>query len=229
MSASTFSLALIAGLVPSLIWLWFWNREDASPEPRTMLAAAFFGGVLAVVAALIAEKYVAGIVSDPSLRYTLWAAIEEIFKFAAVGVIALMSGYNDEPIDAMVYCIAGALGFAALENTLFLLGPLSGGAIAQSIATGNMRFIGATLVHIVGTATVGFALGYVFYKGYLAKIIAVFIGLLAAITFHAAFNLSIINGDAADTLRAFSWVWGAVVILIILFEEIKVVRPRAMG
>lgn len=226
MHASTFLYAILAGLLPSLIWLWFWIREDSNAEPRWLIVATFLGGFLAVIAAIFAEKYIAGLTIDPSLRYTLWAGVEEIFKFIAVAVIALNTDYNDEPIDAMIYCIVVALGFAAFENTLFLFQPLSGGEIAQSIVTGNMRFMGATLVHIVSSAVVGFGLGLAFYKGYFTKIIAIIIGLACAITLHSAFNLSIINGNTADTLKAFAWVWGAVVILIVLFEEVKVVKPK---
>jgi RsiW-degrading membrane proteinase PrsW (M82 family) len=226
MHVSTFFYALLAGLLPSLIWLWFWIREDSNAEPRWLIVATFLGGFLAVIAAIFAEKYIAGLAIDSSLRYTLWAGVEEIFKFIAVAVIALNTDYNDEPIDAMVYCIVVALGFAALENTLFLIQPLAGGEIAQSIVTGNMRFMGATLVHIVSSAVVGFGLGFAFYRGYIAKTIAIIVGLASAITLHAAFNLSIINGTTADTLKAFAWVWGAVVILIILFEEVKVVKPK---
>lgn len=226
MSFTTLVYALLAGLLPSLIWIWFWIREDANSEPRGLLVATFLGGIIAVIAAIFAEQYIANLHLDSSLQYTLWAGIEEIFKFIAVAVIALSADYNDEPIDAMVYCIVAALGFAALENTFFLLQPLAGGEIAQSIITGNMRFMGATLVHIVSSAVVGFGLGYVFYKGYIAKTIAIIVGLSAAITLHSAFNLSIINGGTTETLKAFAWVWGAVVILIILFEEIKVVKPK---
>jgi len=228
MTFSTLIYALIAGLLPSLIWLWFWTREDANTEPKSLIAGLFVGGVVAVIAAVFAERFIASLGFDPSLQYTLWAAVEEIFKFIAVAVIALNSDYNDEPIDAMIYCIVAALGFAALENTLFLLTPLSSGLVAQSLVTGNMRFIGATLVHIVSTATIGFGLGYAYYKGYLAKTIAIIVGLLTAITFHAAFNLSIINGTTNDTLRAFAWVWGAVVLLMVLFEEVKVVKPKSL-
>ena len=107
------------------------------------------------------------------------------------------------------------------------MGPLADGEIARSIVTGNMRFMGATLLHVVSSAAVGFTLGYVFYHGKVAKFIAIIVGLLGSIAIHAAFNLSIIEAGPAETLKTFSWIWGAVVIMIILFEEIKVVRPRA--
>ena len=89
-----------------------------------------------------------------------------------------------------------------------------------------MRFIGATLVHVVSTATIGFALGWAYYRSAAAKLVALVIGLCSAIAIHAAFNLSIVAGGSADTLKAFSWIWGAVVILIVLFEEVKAVKPK---
>ena len=224
---TTLVYAIIAGLIPSLIWLFFWLREDAAhSEPRAMLIATFVAGMLTVVAALFTEQYIASLVTEQTWQYILWAAAEEVLKFVAVAVIALNTDYNDEPIDAMIYCIVVALGFAAVENTLFAMGPLSAGSIAESIVNGNMRFIGATLVHTVSSALIGFSLGWAFYRGRLAKTFAVILGLSAAIGLHAAFNLSIITTSGADTLRTFAWVWGAVVILIVLFEEVKAVSPK---
>ncbi len=227
MSATALLYAILSGIVPSFIWLFFWLREDRQhPEPRSLLAACFFGGMLAVGAAVFVERYIAEMYSDPTMRYTLWAATEEILKFIAIALIGLRSRANDEPIDAMVYCIVVALGFAALENTLFILDPLAGGEIARGIVTGNMRFIGATLLHIVSSASIGFCIGYFFYHGRVAKILAAVVGIIIAIVIHTAFNLSIVEASASDTLKTFSWIWGAVVIMIILFEEIKVVRPK---
>lgn len=217
--------ALLAGFIPSLVWLFFWLREDTHPEPRLLIAACFLAGMLSVAAAIVAEKYIADLFNNPTLRYSLWAVFEEIIKFLAVAVIALPSASYDEPIDAMIYCITAALGFAAIENTLFIMGPLSNGLSIQGLVTGDMRFIGATLVHVVSSALVGFALGYVFYhRSRLLKTLTALIGLGAAIVLHSAFNLSIINGNAGDILRSFAWVWGGVVMLIILFEEIKAVK-----
>ncbi|MEI6305114.1 MAG: PrsW family glutamic-type intramembrane protease [Candidatus Taylorbacteria bacterium] len=226
MTYSSVGYALIAGLFPSLIWLWFWLREDSEHgEPKWMLAASFIGGFVAVLFAIMIEKLIADNVLDNNLKYTLWAATEELLKFMAVSIIVLVSKYNDEPLKPLIYCIVVALGFAALENALFLLEPVSLGAVAQSIITGNMRFIGATLVHVVSSAAVGFALGLTFYKNTAVKFIAIVIGLIASIAIHASFNISIVNSINNDTLKVFAWIWAAVVLLIILFEEVKAVKP----
>jgi RsiW-degrading membrane proteinase PrsW (M82 family) len=224
MQASTLIYAFLAGVLPSLIWLWFWLREDSHPEPKWLIFVTFLGGFLAVIVSIFGEKFVGDFNFSENVKYTLWAGVEELAKLIAVGVIALNSEYNDEPIDAMIYCITVALGFAALENAFFLFQPIMGGNYLQSIVTGNLRFIGATLVHVVSSASIGFALGYVFYKNYFAKVLALIFGLVTAIALHSAFNLSIINGTMSDTLRAFAWIWGAVVLLIVLFEEVKVVE-----
>lgn len=227
MSLSSVMYALISGLLPSIVWLWFWIREDRlHPEPKPLIAVTFFGGMFAVAIAIWAEQYVAGIYDDPNIRYVLWAAIEEIVKFVVIAVIALRASANDEPIDAMIYCIIGALGFAALENALFIMGPLADGEIARAIVTGNMRFIGATLLHVVCSAGVGFMIGWSFYRGWLTKIVTAIIGLFIAISIHTAFNISIVEADSSDTLKTFMWIWVAVIVLIVLFEEIKMVRPR---
>src|SRR4051812_29431467 len=103
---TTFPYALAIGLIPSLIWLWFWIREDAEhPEPKFLIIFAFIGGALSVIAAVLLEQWVQTLVSNDDARYVLWAAIEECVKFAAVGAIALTTQYYDEPIDAMIYCI----------------------------------------------------------------------------------------------------------------------------
>lgn len=219
--------ALLGGLIPSLIWLFFWLREDTHSEPRSLLIACFIGGMISVIIAGYTEEYVATVVTDQNTMYTLWATIEELLKFIAVALIALRSTAYDEPIDAMIYCVTVALGFAALENALFILKVWhEQGDLAASILGGNMRFIGASLVHVVSSTAIGFGLGWSFYRGAVSKFIGLIAGLGAAVAIHAAFNLCIVNGGTDDTLKAFAWIWAAVVLLIVLFEEVKAIRPR---
>jgi len=219
--------ALLAGILPALLWLWFWLKEDnLHPEPRTLVAFSFLAGMIVVIVAVTAEKFVADLITITEYRYIAWAAIEEVAKFLAVALIAFRSASMDEPIDAMIYCITVALGFAALENALFIFSPLDAGDVTRSIVTGNMRFIGATLVHTVSSATIGFMIGLSFYKTKKTKALALVFGLILSIVLHASFNLSIINETVTNTLKVFGWVWVAVVILIILFEEIKGIKPK---
>jgi len=222
----TFLYAFIAGVLPSLLWLFFFTHEDsAHRKPRAIIFGCFIGGAIAVVVSIFAEKIIADSISDSTNRYICWAGFEEAIKFIVAGTIIFRTRMTEDPVDAMIYCASVALGFAAIENTLFILGPLTDGSMAQALVTTNMRFIGATLVHVVSSSLVGFMIGYVFYRGRLMKILAALVGLVGAIALHATFNLSIINANGTDTLKAFGWIWGAVVVLIILFEEVKAVRP----
>lgn len=219
--------ALLAGILPALLWLWFWLREDnLHPEPRSLVAGSFIAGMIVVVVAAFAEKYVADIIFDTEYRYIAWAAIEEILKFLAVALVVFHSKNMDEPIDAMIYCITVALGFAALENALFILSPLNDGDITKGIITGNMRFVGATLVHTVCSAVIGFMVGISFYKNTFIKALSLISGVILAVVLHAGFNLAIINQTVTSVLKVFGFVWIGVVILIILFEEIKGIKDK---
>lgn len=219
--------ALLIGVLPALFWLWFWLREDnLHPEPRSLLSILFLCGMIAVIVAVIFEKYAFEIITNQDYRYIAWAAIEEICKFLTVALIALRSRYMDEPIDVMIYCITVALGFAALENSLFILSPLNAGELSKGIVTGNMRFMGATLVHTVCSAIIGFMIGISYYKNAFIKAVSLILGVILASLLHAGFNLSIINETVTNSLKVFSWVWIAVIVLIILFEEIKGVKEN---
>lgn len=219
--------SLLSGVLPALLWLWFWIKEDnLHPEPKKTIFSAFIAGGLSVVIALQIEKYISDIGFTTLSSYALWAAAEEIVKLIAVFIVAIGSKQIDEPIDIMIYCITVALGFSAIENALFIFSPIYQGNIANSIITGNLRFIGASLVHIVSSATIGFMIGLAFYRNIYWKIISATIGVILGIALHATFNLSIINTTGTDTLRVFGWVWGAIVIILILFEEIKIIKPK---
>ena len=226
MLASSFFYAAIAGILPSLIWLFFWLREDTHAQPRSLIMFLFFAGMFSVIIAGFTETYIASVVSNTNIQWILWATVEELLKLMVVAMIALHSTQNKEPIDVMIYFIVAALGFAALENTFFIMDPLLNGEVTKGLLAGNMRFIGSTLLHIVSSASIGFAIGYVYYYGRFAKFVATFIGLIVAVTVHFLFNISIVNATAEQTLRTFGWIWGCVVLLIILFEEIKAVHMR---
>ena len=219
--------ALLAGVLPALLWLWFWLREDnLHPEPKSLIAISFLAGCTSVIIAIILEKIAQDFILDTTYRYIAWSAIEEIIKFGVFAIVIFKSKFFDEPIDAMIYLITIALGFAAIDNTLFILSSLSTSELTSSLITGNLRFIGASLVHVVSSAVLGFMIGISIYKNSGLKFFSVLLGIILSIVLHTAFNLAIISTTATNTLKVFGGVWITVVILIILFEEIKAVKPK---
>ncbi len=218
--------SLLSGLLPPMIWLILWTREDKHPEPRVLLLGCFMAGMCSVFLAVVGEHAVASYIADEKTRYIVWAIIEEITKFIGIALIGLISIHNDEPIDAIIYSITVALGFAAVENALFVMGQTNLAGISSGINAGSLRFIGPTLVHTVSSAIIGVSYGFVFYKGIFLKTISVTIGIILASALHATFNLSLLNASKEEILKSFAMIWVATVILIILFEEIKSVRPK---
>jgi len=225
MTGTSIAYAFLSGILPSLLWLFFWLREDnLHPEPRLAIALTFFLGMISVALAIYGESVAVFFVKSQTEQYIVWAAIEEIIKALVVLIIALFSRQIDEPVDCMIYFVTAALGFAAIENSFFILNPLSNGNLQATIAVGDFRFIGATLVHTVSSAFVGFCFALTYYKGIFSKIAMAAVGIVVAVAIHSAFNLSVLSTSPQNTLSVFAWIWCAVIVIMILFEEIKAIR-----
>src|SRR3990167_11529638 len=100
MSGLVLLIAGLGGILPALLWLVFWMMEDSrDPEPKRYIFFCFVLGMLAVPLVLPLERYAMGYLSGWMLLL-LWAAAEEIFKFAAAYWGALRTRVFDEPLDA---------------------------------------------------------------------------------------------------------------------------------
>ena len=218
--------AMAGGILPALAWLWFWLREDTrNPEPRKLIALAFLAGMVAVATVIPLEKFVAPYLGAQTVVFATWSAMEEIMKFFWAKITVLRRREDDEPIDPVIYMVTVALGFAAAENSLFLLSPLSGETIVQTILTGNLRFVGATLLHVLSSAVIGVALGMAFYKSKRIKRWYMVVGVILAALLHALFNFLILNTPEEHLLRTFGFVWVGLVVLLAVLEYIKRIHP----
>jgi len=224
----TLGYAFIGGLLPPLIWLYFLLKEDAShPEPRVLIALTFIGGMAAVPLALPLEQYAkAHLLGDVSI-FTAWALIEETLKYGAAATLILWRSAVDEAPDYVIYMITAALGFASAENMLFLINPLLDGGFATGFLTNNIRFLGSTLLHVVASAAIGFALAFSTADRPAGRAFAAALGLILAIVLHTAFNMLIINEGASTALAAFFFVWIAAVIFFAVFEVLKYFQYRS--
>ncbi|MDO8569209.1 MAG: PrsW family glutamic-type intramembrane protease [bacterium] len=221
----TAAYALLGGILPALIWLAFWLREDYKhPEPKGLILKTFIFGMIAVPISLVLQTEVDDVFPGMTLTaIILWVIIEEISKFSAGYFGGLHSIEDNEPIDPIIYMITAALGFVALENTLFIFEPLIGENIITSVVTGNLRFIGASLLHVVSSGIIGAALAFSFYKSRTGRVTFILIALILAIVFHTIFNLAIIHWNISGTMLAFGLVWIGVILLLLAFEKAKTI------
>lgn len=228
-------LSISLGLLPPILWLWFWLKQDSKrPEPRKVIILTFMAGMGAVLIALPLElgiSYIMERISVPtaivatSATLFLWALIEESLKYLSARLAALRRACFDEPIDAIIYLITAALGFAALENIFFLLKIYYNEGMMAGIITGNLRFVGSTLLHTATSAIVGSSIAFSFYppKRRLPNLIA---SLILVSVLHFIFNFFIIKSEGMGVLKIFIPLWLVIIFIIFIFEKVKLIRQK---
>ncbi len=220
--------AFFGGIFPALLWLWFWiKEEEKKSEPKGLITVIFIMGMIAVICVLPIQRFIQVMISSDNLQLILSVCAEEIIKFLAILVIVYKSNCIEEPIEWPIYLVTAALGFAALENALFLIKPLKLGQDTLSLMTGQLRFLGSTLLHTVSSGILGVALGMSFYiKGFPRKIY-IFAGLILAITLHSVFNFFIIRVNMnepsylLEVLKIFGFLWVVTIIVMLLYEKVR--------
>lgn len=221
LSAHTIFLASIGGILPALFWLWFWLKEDRlNPEPKRTIIFTFLSGMLIVPLAFYAQKYTEPIFQG-NYRTICWSFIEEALKLGAAYFVAIRGKNCDEHIDPMIYLITVALGFSAIENTLFLINDISNNNLLSSLITGNLRFIGASLLHVLASGAIGVFLSFSFDSGRLSKIFHGLFGLMVAVTYHSIFNIFIMKSSNWGAFMVFCFVWVSIFMLLAAFEKVK--------
>jgi len=224
MESTIFVIAFVAGLIPAIFWVWFWLREDSlKPEPYFLIAITFIAGMAVVPMALPLQRLAIDLFPDTNVMI-MWVIIEELLKYAVALAVVFWNRDVDEPIDMVIYLIVIALGFAALENALFLFNPLIMGDYLNSALTGGFRFLGATLLHVLASGTIGMFLAFTYYRSKSIQLIAGTVGLFIAIVLHALFNFFIMGASGTTILGVFLFVWIGIIILFLLFERVKMLE-----
>ena len=219
---------LIVGLIPGFIWLLFYLKEDLHPEPKRLLLLTFLAGAVFSVLALAAQLGLnallpaLGVATLSPLALLGLAAIEECTKFAAAYCAIHKNPDFDEPVDAMIYMVVAALGFATVEN----IGALHGltphvGFLGDLFETVSLRFVGATLLHTLTSGLIGYFWAVSIRDFNSHKFVAW--GLLVATVLHAAFNYLILLYD--------SFAYPVLLVLIVGFfvlNDFEKLRTKAL-
>ena len=150
---------LLASLAPVFIILFYiYFRDKYEKEPLGMLVKALLGGILIIIPVIFVERWLSALSPFTSkVGAAAWHAFvvagstEEAFKYLALYLLIWKSPSFNEKFDGIVYAVFVSLGFAAVENVMYVM---DGG-----LQTAAMRALTAIPAHAIFGVTMGYYLG----------------------------------------------------------------------
>jgi len=150
------ALILISVLPVVLIVYYIIKRDKYEPEPFKLIAKSFLYGMIAVAPIIIVELILQKMGGRNSNNlsaafyngFIVAALTEELFKYFAVMLAVWKNPEFNEKFDGIVYAVAVSLGFALVENIMYVF--------QNGFGVGVTRMFTA----IPGHATFGIIMGY---------------------------------------------------------------------
>ncbi len=215
---------ILIGFAPGLFWLaYFRHKDDLEPEPRHMLLAVFGLGCLATVPVLLLRGAWQQIIPDHDGwwawtvdAFVVTALMEEGVKFLALFFGAYFHHEFDEPLDGIIYGVAAALGFASIENVVYLMATESTMVVVQ-------RGFTATLGHVAFTGSMGFFLGRAKFTSSRPGWI-ILAGFGVAVLFHGCYDVFLF---AQGWVQWISLLFVLPIVLVILGWKIRWARAES--
>jgi RsiW-degrading membrane proteinase PrsW (M82 family) len=149
-------LASLAPVVIIAFYIYF--RDKYEKEPVGLLVKALVLGMLTVIPIIGVEKLLVwlmpplGNLGDAAYHaFVVAGTTEELFKFLALYLLIWKSPSFNEQFDGIVYAVFVSLGFAAVENVMYVM--------EEGYQTAVVRAITAVPAHAVFGVTMGYYLG----------------------------------------------------------------------
>lgn len=189
------TLLLLSTLPGFAIVAYIYWRDRHEREPLQQLSLCFAFGMLSAYPAIKMEEFGIrdlGIVNnaqDPFMTFTfsflVIAFSEEFVKYLFLRYYIFPKAVFDEPLDGIVYATMIGMGFATLENILYVLIRPSDAQLAFQI--GILRMVTAIPAHAIFAVVMGYLVGWAKFAGpqrnrYLL------LGLLSAIALHGLYD-----------------------------------------
>ncbi len=191
----------IAAIAPAIFIMFIVYKYDTIKEPLSMLVKAFFGGVLSILIALaiaIPLDQLTGFIPSGFLQSfyeaVLCAAIpEEFAKWIIFYWLISKAKDFDQYYDGILYAIFISMGFALVENILYVIPTGFGVAISRSILSvpGHMLF----------AIPMGYYLSHSRFESGASAKYHIFLSLAIPILLHGTFDFILMYSSAKDELN----------------------------
>ena len=213
---------LYISVLPVILLLFYIYSKDKHKEPGKLLFKMFVFGIISFIPIIIFEELLSLVfdVNNSKNLISLFIAVfitigvvEEFFKWLIVRVIGYNNREFDEVYDAIVYSVCASLGFAVIENLLYI--------VTKGFSTGLIRAFTAIPVHTCNGVIMGYYLGIakkldinsdINYKKYLI------FSLLMPIVAHTVYDFLLMSKDIT---LIFVWFVSYITFVIICLKVIK--------
>jgi len=223
-----FSL-LVFAILPSLIWLLYYLKKDIRSEPKHLIVYVFLTGALFAVVGYFFQLTMGRILPPfaenisffaalylPFYKFVIIAFSEEFLKYLAFFFTIRDHPELDEPLDFVIYMITAALGFAALENIIYLS---SAPDIMEMARFSAVRFVSGTFLHALASGILGVFLAY---SCKLNKKYLVIYGLIFVSGLHGIYNLLAQRiTETSGILFVFTFLFVCAIVLSVFIEKLK--------
>lgn len=175
------------------IGLFIYWRDKFDKEPFNLLILSFFGGIGSVVPAYFISNGLEDILLSNEQPYLFEMALdafictalaEEASKYFFLRLLAYNNKNFNEPFDGITYSVMVSMGFAMIENLLYVLGNANAG-----ITIALTRMFTAIPAHAVFAIIMGYYVGMAKYKEH--KKTYLLLGVLAATLAHGFYDFFI--------------------------------------
>jgi RsiW-degrading membrane proteinase PrsW (M82 family) len=190
------SLAIAPGLAIGVYVYW---QDKFDKEPLHLLLLSFFYGMLSVIPAVLLSELGTALGFDPessSLGFSLLSCVigiglvEEYSKYLFVRYGAYRRNAFNEPYDGITYSVMVSMGFATLENVLYVFN--SEAEDGGGMSTGILRMFTAVPAHATFAIIIGYYLGQAKHNQQPAVGI---IGLFLAALLHGVYDFFLFNSN----------------------------------
>lgn len=178
----------LASIIPPLVILFFIFIFDTRKEPLKMLLLAFGGGILSILVSLCIStplsnfEYLApeGLAKSFYSSFFEAAIPEEIAKWLVFYVLIKKSKHFDQYYDGILYAIFISMGFALVENILYVLD--------SGIETAIVRSILSVPAHMLFAIPMGYFLSLEKFRKQKGSFVLLALSLFIPILLHGIFD-----------------------------------------
>lgn len=180
---------LLLAIAPAAFWLWYFYRKDRyEPEPLSWVLLIYIVGIAVTIPVALIEGVMGAFLPEFLIVVLVAPVVEELGKYLVVRKTVYESAEFDEPVDGIVYAAAAGLGFATLENVIYVFAALET-SLFLAVGTGLVRAVLSVPGHVLFSAMWGYSLGKARFIPKEKRPGVIAAGLMLAIASHALFNL----------------------------------------